>query len=248
MSLEGRLTFEEASYPGRHSVVDAVLETGGASIPVVVKKTRTTWRQRLRITKGERSFATAQALLARGIPTPEPLGFRVLEDESWYVARRVEPSAQIRAWFLARDDPRAPAPPFPIAFEDVVRALGRLARRMHDAGVFFRDLSDGNVLVAPAGSSFDLYLVDLNRARLGSPVGRYRRLRDLSRPGLNRAADRALLLESYFAPGKVPAGAEAVLAAFRRRLVLWDELKRRARPWRRRGRPPGAVSSGHRTR
>ena len=26
-------------------------------------------------------------------------------------------------------------------------ALGKLARRMHDAGVFFRDFTDGNVLV-----------------------------------------------------------------------------------------------------
>lgn len=248
MSLDGTLTFEAGSYPARHAVVNARLESEGTSLPVVVKKTPITWRQRLSGTKGERSFASAKELLARGIPTPEPLGFRVLDGESWYVARRLEPCAQVRAWFLRRDDPRAPEPPFPIAFEDVVTELGRLARRMHDAGVFFRDLSDGNVLVAPEGSSFRLFLVDLNRARFGTRVGVYRRLRDLSRPGLNRAADRALLLASYFAPQGAPAGMEPLLTIFRRRLVLWDELKRRARPWRRGGRGSGAVSSGDRAR
>jgi len=108
------------------------------------------------------------------------------------------------------------------------------------SGVFFRDLSDGNVLVSGEGASFRLWVVDLNRARLGSRVGLFRRLRDLSRPGLNRAEDRELLLESYFAPGAVPPRAARLLKVFRARLVLWDALKRRARPWRRRQRwyPP----------
>jgi len=59
-------------------------------------------------------------------------------------------------------------------------------------------------------------------------------LRDLSRPGLNRAEDRRLLLESYFGPVPVPPRAARLLELFRARLVLWDALKRRARPWRRR--------------
>ena len=242
MNLEGELRFGDVRYPARHTVVDAELLAGGASIPVVVKKTRITWRQRLGITKAERSFRAAKELLARGVATPEPLGFRVFRGEAWYVARRVEGAAQIRAWFLRRDDPGGPPPPLPIPFEDVVRELGRFARRMHDAGVFFRDLSDGNVLVAPGGA---LCVVDLNRARIGRTVGAFARLRDLSRPGLNQAGDRALLLEGYFAPSPVPAGAGTLLALFRRRLVLWDELKRRARPWRRGG---STVSYGVRGR
>jgi tRNA A-37 threonylcarbamoyl transferase component Bud32 len=232
--LDGELELGAGRYPGRHAVVDAQLVKDGSRVPVVVKKTRIDWRQRLGTTKAERSYRTAKELLARGIPTPEPLGFLVLGEESWFVARRVEGASQIRAWFLHRDDASSPAPPLPIPFEDVVRALGRLARSLHEAGVFFRDLSDGNVLVSGEGVSFRLWVVDLNRARLGSRVGVFRRLRDLSRPGLNRAEDRELLLESYFAPGPVPPRAARLLKVFRARLVLWDALKRRARPWRHR--------------
>ncbi|HKC25487.1 MAG TPA: lipopolysaccharide kinase InaA family protein, partial [Thermoanaerobaculia bacterium] len=165
MSLDGELEVGTFRYPGRNAVVDAELVKDGVRIPVVVKKTRIDWRQRLGTTKAERSYRTAKELVARGIPTPEPLGFRVLAGESWFVARRVEGASQIRAWFLSRDGVGEP-PPLAVPFEDVVEALGRLARRLHDAGVFFRDLSDGNVLVSGEGASFRLWVVDLNRARL----------------------------------------------------------------------------------
>jgi hypothetical protein len=231
--MSGELVLTGERFPARHTVVAGELVREGERVPVVVKRTRLTWRQRLGTTKAERSFRTAQELLARGVATPEPLEVRRFADETWFVARRLEGATQVRAWFLHRDDPAsAPAPP-PIPFEEIVRALGRFARGMHDAGVFFRDLSDGNVLVSNEGESFRLWVVDLNRARVGGRVGRFRRLRDLSRPGLNRPEDLALLLDAYFAPGRPPSGAFALLRAFRARLVGWNRLKRSLRPWRR---------------
>ncbi|HQR68304.1 MAG TPA: lipopolysaccharide kinase InaA family protein [Thermoanaerobaculia bacterium] len=223
-------------HPGRHEVVEAVLRRGGEAIPVVVKKTRTPFFERPGRTRSDRSEFVARELVARGIATPEPLGVAHVGGENWYVARRLEGAVQIREWFLQRDDPARGAPHLRIPFEQVVAALGRLARTMHDRGVFFRDLSDGNVLVTRDGAGFRLWLVDLTRARISrSPVPLWNRLRDLSRPGLNRAADRKLLLESYFAPDPVPASVERRLALFRRRIVFWDDLKARLRPWRRRG-------------
>jgi len=109
---------------------------------------------------------------------------------------------------------------------------------MHDQGVFFRDLSDGNVLVTPDGDGFRIWLVDLTRARFSdSPVSLWNRLRDLSRPGLNRSEDRKLLLTSYFGSQPVPSSVERMLFLFRRRIVFWDDLKSGLRPWRR---PKGA--------
>ena len=221
-------------YPGRHQVADAVLFRGGEAIPVVVKKIRVDWRQRLaRKTKAERSFETALALLARGIRTPEPLLVREIGNESWFVVRRLEKSEQIRIWFLHRDDPGNPAPGLPFAFEEVVAALGRLARALHDGGVFYRDFSDGNVLVSSDPGGPSLWLVDLDRAQVGAhPIGWWRRLRDLSRPGLNSPRDRKLLLEDYFAPGPVPWGAQGAVSFLRARLRVWNALKRILRPWR----------------
>jgi hypothetical protein len=235
-SLRVSLEFPEepARHPGRHEVVDAIYLRGGERIPVVVKKVPLDLRQRLTAAKAMRSLATARALLARGLATPEPLAAGVVGQESWYVARKLEGAAQIRAWFLHRDDPNRPRPPLPFSFEEVVGALGALARRMHDGGVFFRDLTDGNVLVTSENGRLRLWLVDLNRARVGDgPVSRLRRYRDLARPGLNRLEDINLLVYSYFRPGSVPGEALGAVRALRLRAVVWDDLKAFARPWKR---------------
>ena len=223
-----------ARHPGRHEVVDAILSRGGTRIPAVVKKVPLDLRQRLTGAKAFKSLAVARALLARGIATPEPLAAEMVGGESWYVARRLEGAAQIRAWFLRRDDAGRPLPPLPFDFEDVVEALGRLARRMHDSGVFFRDFTDGNVLVTGEGGQLRLWLVDLNRARVGDhPVSRLRRCQDLARPGLNRPEDIKLFLSSYFRPEPTPGEALFAVRALRRRIVAWDSFKAFVRPWKR---------------
>jgi Lipopolysaccharide kinase (Kdo/WaaP) family len=235
-SLRDSLEFPEAPmrHPGRHEVVDAVFTRDGERIPVVVKKVQMDLRQRLTVPKALRSLATARVLLARGLSTPEPLAAEVVGNESWYVARRLEGASQIRAWFLCRDDSRRPGPPLPFSFEQVVEALGGLARRMHDVGVFFRDFTDGNVLVTEEAGALRLWLVDLNRARVGgAPVPQLSRYRDLARPGLNRPEDMNLFLSSYFRPEPVPDPAVRAVRWLRRRIVLWDAFKALARPWRR---------------
>ncbi len=224
-----------ARYPARHEVVDAVLVRGGERVAVVVKKVPVDLRQRLQgRTKGERSFETARQLLDRSIPTPEPLLVRRVGDESWFVARRLAGAEQVRGWFRHRYEEGFPPPGLAIPFEAVVGALGRLARRMHDSGVFFRDFTDGNVLVTLEGGEPRLHLVDLNRAKVGRrPVGWGRRLRDLARPGLNAAADRKLLLESYLQGDGGLAFRAFAVTFLRARIRAWDALKRWARPWRR---------------
>ncbi|MGE5346794.1 MAG: lipopolysaccharide kinase InaA family protein [Acidithiobacillales bacterium] len=233
--LAGEIEFPggSARFPGRHEVVEAVLRRGGEAIPVVVKKTRRAFWEKPGRTRSDRSAAVALELIARGVPTPEPLGVAHEGAESWYVSRRLEGAVQIREWFLQRDDPRRAAPRLGIPFEEIVAALGRLARRMHDRGVFFRDLSDGNILVTGEEAGFRLWLVDLTRARISpSPVSLWNRLRDLSRPGLNRPRDRKNLLSSYFDPAPVSPVLEMALTLFRRRIVFWDDLKKWLRPWR----------------
>lgn len=234
MKLPGPLAFPEGErYPARHEVVDAELLVGETRTPVVVKKTRLDLKQRLLGSKGERSFRVAKALLSRGLPTPEPLGVEKRPHETWFVARKLEGAVQVREWFLKRDDPRRPEPALPASFEEVVGALGRLARSLHDAGVFFRDFTDGNVLVTLEGGRLKLWLVDLNRVRLyDRSLGRLRRLRDLARPGINREEDHKLFLKSYFGGGEPPTWALAAVRALRLRVVLWDDLKRALRPWR----------------
>lgn len=221
-------------HPGRHEVVEAVLVRDGERIAAIVKKVPIDLRQRLLgSTRGARSFRTAEALLARGIETPEPLAAGTVGEESWFVARLVPGAVQVRAWFRPRYEPGQPPPPSFATFEQVAGELGRLARRMHDAGVRFRDFTDGNVLVTDEGGRPRLWLVDLDRARVGSrPVGWWGRMRDLSRPGLNTPGDRRVLLASYFGSERGAGAAELAVTLLRGRIRLWDALKRRLRPWR----------------
>jgi hypothetical protein len=233
--LSDEIEFPEGAtrHPGRHVVVDAVLRRGGMAVPVVVKKTRKGLSERLFGSRSERALVAATELIARGLPTPEPIGVDDVGSETWYVCRRVEGASQVRDWFLERDGRGLPPPRVPVPFPELVAALGRLVRRMHDAGVFYRDLSDGNVLVTAERGAPRFWLVDLTRARFfPGPVGAPYRLRDLSRLGLNRAEDRKLLLAAYFASEPVPASFEKALSALRKRILLWDDWKDRLRPWK----------------
>lgn len=221
-------------YPARHDVHDALLVRGEERIPVVVKRIRRDFRQGKGNSRAERAVRIARHLAVHGIDTPEPLGIEVTPDESVLVVRKVDGAVQIRAFFLRRDDPAREPPPVRASFEDVVVALGRFARRLHDAGVFFRDFSDGNVLVTEGDGGPRLWLVDLDRARIRKgPLRTFNRLRDLARPGLAQAADRRLLLRSYWAPEPVPPLVPLVHAALKRRIDAWNRLKRVLRPWRR---------------
>lgn len=221
-------------YLARHDVHDAVLVRGEERIPVVVKRIPRDFRQGEGNTRAERAVRIARHLIAHRIDTPEPLGIEVTPEESVLVARKVAGAVQIRAFFLRRDDPAREPPSVRASFEEVVTALGRFARRLHDSGVFFRDLSDGNVLVTEGDGGPRLWLVDLDRARIRKrPLRMLNRLRDLSRPGLGSAEDRQLLLRAYWAPDPVPPLAPIVHAALKRRLDAWNRLKRVLRPWRR---------------
>jgi hypothetical protein len=230
-TLADSVTFPAAGvrHPGRHEVVDAEFARGAERIAAVVKKVQVGGGR----DRAARSWEVAQALLARGIDTPEPLAVGRVGNEGWFVARRLEGAEQIRRWFLGRDDAAAPRPSLPYGFEEIVTTLGRLAHRLHDSGVFFRDFTDGNVLVTRGDAGPRLWLVDLDRARVGdTPVPFLQRCRDLARPGLNRPEDLKLLLFRYFEPAPVPSRAAFLVPALRRRIVLWDDFKAWARPWR----------------
>ncbi len=194
---------------------------GSGSGEVVVKQFREeSWAARRsmarRGSKAERSFKAARAVLGARVPTPEPilwLDARQRQGVSFYVCRRIE-GTEVRLLFRAAAAGRE-REEFPdLDLPQVLAGIGRLARRLHDAGIRHRDFSVGNLLVRPGapGEPPALSLLDLNRSRLGVTLGLPDRMREFSRLALFRPKHRDLLLEGYF--GRTPTARERRLLAF----------------------------------
>ena len=196
---------------GRNFIYAADFETAAGSVPVVVKQFRNQgWFKRLerkiRGSKAERSWRVAKEMVRVGLATPDPLLW-VESDESegpsFFVARHLEDAVEVRQFFR-RLNGEPGAVHFPEVDELVfLRRLGRLAREINDAGILYRDLSMGNILVEEGESGLRLSLIDFNRARIGRHPGVYQRTRDICRLPVLRREHRAAFLEGYW--GQTPA-------------------------------------------
>jgi tRNA A-37 threonylcarbamoyl transferase component Bud32 len=201
----------ETIHWGRNYIYAADLETAAGSVPVVVKQFRNQgWFKRLerkiRGSKAERSWRVAKELVRVGLVTPDPVLW-VESDEpegpSFFVARHLVDAVEVRQFFRRLNS--EPGAGFFPEVDDLVflRRLGRLAREINDAGILYRDLSMGNILVEEGDSDLRLSLIDFNRARIGRRPGVYRRTRDICRLPVLRREHRAAFLEGYW--GQTPS-------------------------------------------
>jgi tRNA A-37 threonylcarbamoyl transferase component Bud32 len=216
----------------------ARLETAAGPVEVVVKQfrhqnLRSQLKRRLQGSKAAKSWRIATALLAAGLQTPEPVMRIESSDEAgpaFYVCRYLPGLVEARYLFRAANAGDE-AERFPeVDFPAFVEALGKTARRLHDAGFWHRDLSGGNVLLRFGADRrpSDLYLLDLNRTRSGSPPSLSERLRDLSRLALFRPGHQELLLASYW--GAPATALQRRIYLFYHRGFLWrNESKKKAR-------------------
>jgi tRNA A-37 threonylcarbamoyl transferase component Bud32 len=178
---------------GRNYLYVTRMETVQGPVDVVVKQFRNQGakarlNRRLKGSKAERSWKVARALVDAGLLTPAPvMRIESVEPEgpSFYICRQLEGATEAR--YILREATAGNADP------GFLQDLGRLARRLHDAGIWFRDFTSGNVLVHPDG----LYLVDLNRARIGKAPSLSERMRDLSRMPVLRPEHQETFLSGY---------------------------------------------------
>ncbi|HVT60008.1 MAG TPA: lipopolysaccharide kinase InaA family protein [Thermoanaerobaculia bacterium] len=245
---------------GRNYLYLTRIATLAGPLEVVVKQfrhrgLRERLRRRLRGSKAASSWRVAQALLAAGIPTPEPVMLLESAEEAgpaFYVCRYLGDVLEARYLLRAANAGRA-AELFPeIDLERFLRGLGCQVRRLHDAGFWHRDLSMGNLLLSrrgclagPAGPEqpYTTYLVDLNRARVGRRLTLSERARDLSRLAILEPEHQALFLGSYWAgdgtgataaPGAEPRFARGFYLAYHHAFLWKNRWKERLRGGRRR--------------
>jgi len=167
------------------------------------------WLQRSKPNKALRSWNGAHELLRRGIPTPRPIAW--LEHphtpraaESYYLCEAFEGGSSARHAFYAfnRGEPEF----LGIPRAELYSAIAALLLKLHGRGVFFRDLSAGNLLLRRSqGGQVEFALIDTARARIGVkslPVRK--RLADLMRLCHPLAWDgREQLLQAYFTSARV---------------------------------------------
>lgn len=224
---------------GRNYLYVVRLETEAGPVDAVVKQfrhlsTRDRLKRRLQGSKAAKSWRVAHALLAAGLLTPEPLLLAESESEggpAFYVCRHLtdvlEARYLLRAANAGREREEFPGVDYPRFLEE----LGRMARKLHDAGFWHRDLSSGNILLrtGPDGAPTDLYLIDLNRTRMGRKLSTSERLRDLSRMPILRPDDQRRFLASYWGDEKGRALGKTVYLAYHHGFLLKNRTKQRVR-------------------
>jgi hypothetical protein len=123
--------------------------------PVVVKifreeSARRRLQRRLKGSKAERCFAASVAMLQASVPVPEPVAALAVTESpnaSYFLYRPIGEALEARYFFRARNA-GAEREQFPDVSLDLFLArLGALLRRMHDASLWHRDVSAGNVLL-----------------------------------------------------------------------------------------------------
>jgi len=118
--------------------------------------------------KALRSWNGANELLRRDISTPLPVAFfhqvkNPLAGESWYVCEEFSDSFSVRNAFTAFSNGAGEFEGFKAG--ELYGQIALFMRKMHDHGVYFRDLSAGNLLFRIRGDkSIEFALIDTARA------------------------------------------------------------------------------------
>ena len=181
----------------RNCLYSQTLVTQAEQVEVVVKRFSVQGR------KAEESWRVAGYFVAHGISTAEPVMLIQSTDStglSFYVSRRVRRAFEARYFFRALEG-RTEAAEFPrVDVEELLVTLGSTLRRMHDAQIWHRDVSIGNLLVSfeAAEGPPQVTILDLNRARVGRRVNVQRRTRDLCRLRIFERHHQETFLRAYW--------------------------------------------------
>ncbi len=219
----------ETLHWGRNYLYTADLELAGGPVEVVVKQFRNQGslaqlRRKLRGSKARKNWRAALHLTDQGVETPRPLLWiesKAPEGPSFFISEHTTGCFEMRELVrkLNEDERAAEIPE--VDPKKIFAALGGYLRRLHEARVWHRDLSIGNLLVCQKPDGHPTFVViDLNRARLNQRLGMWRRTHDLSRLPVVWPELRRAFLDSYWRENVPALSARMLLFQFHVRAYL----------------------------
>jgi len=233
-------------------IVEADLCVAGREVHVAYKqyRPRNGWKSfcaLFRRSRARRSWRLAQELVARAIPTAQPVALgesrtRWFAPRSYLATEWIESSENVHlfAWRIAG---RPPSERLRLAAR-CAESLGRLVGRMHAEGISHRDLKAANLLIVPPRDPADVgttetYLIDVDGMRVRRCLTSARRAANLARLAAGLEA------HPWLTPSISCRFLRAYAAAFAPGTIAWKPLwravqrrtRRLIRRMRRRGEP-----------
>ena len=180
---------------GRNEI--KIIEYGGVSLCVKSFIKVTTFNRLMyswfRATKAKRSFDIAVKLLQRGIQTPFPMGYTEVFGKGGLVRKSFYVSAFLEhEWRLSDVLPEE----HPEGTHIISEYARFMAQKVHPAGVWHADMSNGNVLINRYRDGYSFALIDLNRIRFKKRITPEKGLHNLQRHNA-KTIQTALLAEQY---------------------------------------------------
>lgn len=135
--------------------------------------------------KAQKSWNSSSQLMRREIGVSAPIAFFENKhskqfNQNIYISEAVTHIGSVREMFAHFMQGHSDYHGIPK--ESAYTALANFLLKMHARGVWFRDLSGGNVLITKAEQSFNFVLIDTNRARFSNyPLPMKQRISDLVR-------------------------------------------------------------------
>ncbi|ETW93502.1 MAG: hypothetical protein ETSY1_38905 [Candidatus Entotheonella factor] len=179
----------------------------------------------LKRSRAMKAYSTACHLLSHHLHTPLPLG--VFEERHWgFVKYNVLATEAILDYVTLRQY-RESLPESPEEIEDVLKLAADYTRRVHDCGIWHRDMVLSNFLMTGLPGQRRLYLIDLNRAYRLPAVPMWLRAFDIARMDWLAWHRRFVVL--YCADRYPVALIQAIVAGY----SYWRWLRQWTRPVRR---------------
>jgi tRNA A-37 threonylcarbamoyl transferase component Bud32 len=157
---------------------------------VAKKPVRIAWHKRIldrkKPSKSLRSWNGTSELQRRGIQTPKVVAYFEHQDRTqqlgnWFICEHANTHLSVRSFFISFSNGEETVEGF--TFEVFSEQLIDFIRTMHWRGVYFRDLSGGNVLIRIEENNRLVFsLIDTARARFSNQrFSRSKRIADLKR-------------------------------------------------------------------